>query len=80
MRRSSFQRLAAACFAASLAFPLIAGPAGAQSGVPLSQMERQYPNMSPIHIQKCDRNGDGLYDRGEQACVSSMWGVLRDNR
>ena len=80
MRRPSSLRLASAGLAAALALPLVAGPAVAQSGRTLAQMERQYPNMSPIHIEKCDRNGDGIFTSGEQACVSSMWDVLRDNR
>lgn len=32
--------------------------------------------MSPIHIEKCDKLGDELFDRGELACVNSIYGVM----
>lgn len=40
------------------------------------QMERKYPRMNAVHIRKCDRNGDGIYDRGETLCVSSVYSTM----
>jgi hypothetical protein len=58
-----------------LAVPL--APASAQQpGLTLIQVEAQYPRMSPVHIQKCDRNGDGLYTRSELLCVRSIYQAM----
>jgi hypothetical protein len=35
--------------------------------------------MSPIHIEKCDGNGDGIYTQAEQACVASIYRVMYRN-
>ncbi len=66
---------------ALVAVPLcqpFAGPAGAQSqgGLTLAQVEQKYFNMSPVHIKKCDYNGDGLYSRGELNCVSGIYRAM----
>ena len=42
----------------------------------LQALKRKYPGMSEIHIQKCDKNGDGLYERGELDCVSSLYSAM----
>ncbi|MFT3973149.1 MAG: hypothetical protein QM699_06790 [Amaricoccus sp.] len=56
-------------------------PATAQEArMSLSQLERQYPRMSPVHIRKCDRNGDDQYTRTEQLCVSSIYQTMYLNR
>lgn len=55
-----------------------AASASAQAGgsLTLQQMEQRYPRMSRVHIEKCDHGGDGLFDRGEQACVASIYSVM----
>jgi len=65
--------------AAALMLPLVSAPAAAQQTRTLAEMERQYPRLASRHIQMCDRNGDGLYSRAEQACVNSVDGAMRDN-
>jgi len=46
----------------------------------LEQVERRYPGMSVIHIEKCDKGDDGLYDRGELACVAGIYDVMYRSR
>lgn len=56
---------------------LVALPAAAgQEVVSLAAIERQYPKMSPIHIEKCDRDHDGMFTRTEQLCVASIYRVM----
>lgn len=50
--------------------------AGQGPALTLQAVERKYPRMSKIHIEKCDKNGDGLYERGEMDCVSSLYSAL----
>jgi hypothetical protein len=53
---------------------LLALPAFAQtSGLTLEQVERKYPRMSPVHIRKCDYEGDGIYTRTQMLCVSGIY-------
>lgn len=46
----------------------------------LAEVEREYPRMNPIHIEKCDRDGDGLYNQAEQVCVGSIYRQMYENR
>jgi hypothetical protein len=56
---------------------LVALPAAAQQEVvSLAAIERQYPKMSPIHIEKCDHDHDGMFTRTEQLCVGSIYRVM----
>ena len=32
--------------------------------------------MSEVHIKKCDKNGDELYEGGELDCVSSLYRAI----
>jgi hypothetical protein len=59
--------------AASLAVPAVA-----QQGqsLTLAQVERKYRDMSPIHIEKCDRNGDELYTNAELQCVAGIYRAM----
>ena len=45
-------------------------------GLTLDQVERKYPRMSPVHIQKCDHDGDGIYTRTELLCVSGIYQAM----
>jgi hypothetical protein len=73
--------LLAALAAAALLQALPAPAAAQQGGLTLAQVERKYRNMSPVHILKCDRNGDELFTRTELLCVSSIYDVMYlDNR
>jgi hypothetical protein len=80
-------RLTAFCVATAIALTHLAAPAVAQFlGSPagsgdrtLQQLERQYPQLNANQIQICDRNGDGLYDRGERACVNSIASSMANN-
>jgi len=42
----------------------------------LQQLERKYPRMSPVHIAKCDHDGDGVYNHSEQLCVASIYNTM----
>jgi hypothetical protein len=52
-------------------------PAGALS---IEQVERRYNHMSPVHIRKCDYNGDGLIESREIPCVEGIYRSLYDDR
>ena len=38
----------------------------------LQRIEARYPRLSPVHIAKCDRDGDGSFARAERACISGL--------
>ena len=42
----------------------------------LDQVEAMYPRMKAVHIQKCDRNGDGVYTKSEMLCVKSIYHAM----
>ena len=65
--------LAALLLAAGAALPL---PAGAQAGLTLAQVESAYPRMKPVHIEKCDRTGDGVYTKSEMLCVQGIYQAM----
>jgi hypothetical protein len=50
--------------------------AGQGPALTLQAVKRKYPGMSEIHIEKCDKNGDGLYERAELDCVSSIYSTI----
>ena len=55
----------------------LAGPAIAQEGtLSLEQIERKYPRMSVVHIEKCDYDQDGRFTRTERLCVSGIYQVM----
>lgn len=63
--------------AAALALAAAALPAAAQTtGLTLDQVEREYRQMSPVFIRKCDHDGNGLYDRAELQCVRGIYSVM----
>jgi hypothetical protein len=58
----------------SLTMASLALPALAQQGtMTLDQIERKYRNMSPVHIEKCDYDGNDLFTRTEQFCVAGIY-------
>ncbi|MBP7241005.1 hypothetical protein [Amaricoccus sp.] len=60
-----------------LAATLAAAAAAAQGYTQtLRQVEIAHPGMSPIHIEKCDKDGDGLFTRAEIACVDGIYRVM----
>lgn len=64
---------------ALLAAPLLQPPpalAQSEGGLTLAQVQSRYFNMSPVHIRKCDYDGDGLYSRGELNCVSGIYQAM----
>lgn len=67
-------RVGAAAMSAALFF----ATAAAGQGPPqtLQALKRKYPGMSEVHIKKCDKNGDEVYERGELDCVSSMYRAI----
>jgi hypothetical protein len=71
--------LAITLIATLAALPL---PAAAQApaGYTLAQVESLYPRMKPIHIQKCDRNGDNLYTKSEMLCVQGIYQAMYIDR
>jgi hypothetical protein len=65
----------------SLMVVSLALPALAQQGtMTLDQIERKYRNMSPVHIAKCDYDGDGLFTRTEQLCVAGIYQQMYRDR
>ncbi len=62
--------------AAVLALGLPGAVAARGQILTLQQVERKFPLMSVIHIEKCDKLDDGLYDTGEMACVRSIYDVM----
>lgn len=63
--------------ATTLAAGAVAAPIPAQdSTLTLQQVERKYPRMNAVHIEKCDRDGDGLYTRTEMLCVESIYRTM----
>jgi hypothetical protein len=61
----------------ALAALLVAAPAAAAfaqaQGLTLEQVERKYPRMSYVHINKCDYDGNGIFTRTEMLCVSGIY-------
>ena len=52
----------------------LAMPAAAQQfTLSLDQIEHKYRGMSPVHITKCDYDGDGAFTRTEQLCVAGIY-------
>ncbi len=47
--------------------------AAQQAGYSLDQVEAKYPRMKPVHIEKCDRDGDGVYTKSEMLCVQGIY-------
>lgn len=62
--------------AALSALVAFAAPAAAQSGLTLQQVERKYPQMAEIHIQKCDKNGDEVFANVEMDCVRGIYQAM----
>lgn len=60
----------AAAVAASAAAAMFLTPRGP---VPPERLELRYPRMTAAQFARCDLDGDGLYDRGEQACLSGLY-------
>jgi hypothetical protein len=70
--------LATVTLVAAALCPPFALPASAQSqgGLTLAQVQQKYFNMSPVHIRKCDYDGNGLYTRGEMNCVAGIYRAM----
>ena len=59
------------------AFLGMAMPAVAQQAtLSLDQIERKYRQMSPVHIAKCDYDGDGQFTHTEQLCVAAIYQAM----
>ncbi len=67
---------AALVLAIPLVQPLAPAAFAQSSGLSLTQVEQKYPRMSPVHIKKCDRDGDGIYTRSEMLCVQSIYQAM----
>lgn len=61
--------------AAALVLAATLAPAAfAQSeGLTLAQVEQKYRTMSPVHILKCDYDGNQIFTRTEMLCVSGIY-------
>lgn len=74
-RRAVVLALAAAVASSTVVTPILA-----QDGtLTLQQVERKYPRMNAVHIEKCDRNGDGIYTGTEMLCVQSIYRTMYVN-
>lgn len=67
-------RVGAVVMSSALVFSTAA--AGQGPAQTLQALKRKYPGMSEVHIKKCDKNGDELYERGELDCVSSLYRAI----
>ena len=56
-----------------LALPLAPAAFAQAQGLTLEQVERKYPRMSYVHINKCDYDGNGIFTRTEMLCVSGIY-------
>ena len=57
--------------------PLSAQAAGGDpSALTVAQVQQRFRRMSPVHILKCDYNGDELIERKEYPCVQSIYQVM----
>jgi len=61
-------------------FALASPAAAAATPWTLRQVKSHYPGMNMVHIEKCDRNGDGLFDRGDRGCLSGIYNALYRER
>lgn len=62
--------------AAALGMSVLLGPGLAMAqdaGLTFAQVKSEYRQMSPVHIAKCDHDGNGVYTRTEMLCVSSIY-------
>ena len=73
-------RSLAALLLLALLQPLATAAFAQQAGLTLAQVERKYPRMSPVHIEKCDRDGNEIYTRAEMACVEGIYNALNNDR
>jgi hypothetical protein len=74
-------RLSAATAAIMLAVPtptpvLAQAAGGDPTALTVKQVQQRFRRMSPIHILKCDYNGDNLIERKEYPCVQSIYQVM----
>lgn len=61
----------------AMASPALAQyPVVRDTPVPLARLERDYSRMNVVHIEKCDRDHDGMYTKLEQLCVASIYRTL----
>jgi hypothetical protein len=66
--------LVVVALAAAIGLQAAVPPALAQqSGLTFEQVQRKYRKMSPVFIEKCDHNGDGLFNNAEMQCVQGIY-------
>lgn len=64
--------LSVAALAVAAGLPAVAQ----QSTLSLEQIERKYRQMSIVHIEKCDHDGDGQFSKTEQLCVAGIYQAM----
>jgi hypothetical protein len=70
-------RLLGAAALAALVGQALPPPAAAQAaGLTFEQVQRKYRKMSPVFIEKCDRDADDLYERTELQCVAGIYSAM----
>ena len=70
------RKIAALAILIGTALPAVAQ----QATLTLQQVERKYPRMSYVHIEKCDHSGDGQFNRTEQLCVANIYQAMYVDR
>jgi hypothetical protein len=61
--------------------PVLAQAAGGDpDALTVKQVQQRFRRMSPIHILKCDYNGDNLIEHKEFPCVQSIYQVMYVDR
>lgn len=72
--------LALAYPAPASAFPFARADVNGDGVVSPEEANRTMNNMAEVHVLKCDRNGDGVIERSEFACLSGLYDTMYRNR
>ena len=64
--------LSVAALAVAAGLPAVAQ----QATLSLEQIERKYRQMSVVHIEKCDHDGNGQFTKTEQLCLAGIYQAM----
>ena len=72
MTKLPLAAVTAVLLAQAAALPVLAQAAG----LTFEQVQRKYRKMSPVFIEKCDKNGDGVFTKPEMQCVAGIYQAM----
>ena len=64
----------------AFAFPFARADLNGDGLVTPAEAHRSMDRMAEVHVLKCDRNGDGVIERSEFACLSGRYDALYRDR